>query len=532
MKRNLAPLASLTLFLASSPADSATIPPAVSDEDWMRIAESQLDQTYTIAKGDTLYDISKKLFGDANYWPKIWAINGRKIPNPHLIYPSNTLVFSPGGPDSLPSLEVRESLAADSSQADAAATGDAMSDSPVRRARPRKLRSQEWRDLPPQPWEEVQVSLPETVDDQGFDLSTRYLFPPTRGMELPWWSASDPIDSLGTITGSRDENKFLTTGDWIYVRDNGRDLPTDTTFVITTAPSVLKASFFGRKGYAYPILGKVRIVGKKNGLWIGRIESARASIERDSCFLIPDVARVDVPAPVAAPEPIEATFIVERGSEVAFSSQHKIAFIDRGTNDGLTPGMVLRSYQSRDPYDGRRLTRADVIVAGDVQVLQASERFSTVLVIRSPGQIIDHGTRLTALTDVADLEKQKVNLARDVDAPEESTNETDGVPAPSEEGAAPDAEAENDLDQLETSDELTDEEKKSLDQLEKTKDEGTSEQVPGDVQSEPRTEDSKSEPETVPSADEEEGPPMDLSEDAPEDEAVPDMGESSEDSEP
>src|SRR4051794_1212948 len=47
----------------------------ILDEDWKNIAGPRIVEKYSIVQGDTLFDISKRLFGDAKYWPKIWAIN-------------------------------------------------------------------------------------------------------------------------------------------------------------------------------------------------------------------------------------------------------------------------------------------------------------------------------------------------------------------------------------------------------------------------------------------------------------------------
>jgi len=44
------------------------------------------DQIYTIKKGDTLWDLSKKFIDDPYYWPNIWSKNP-EITNPHLIFP-------------------------------------------------------------------------------------------------------------------------------------------------------------------------------------------------------------------------------------------------------------------------------------------------------------------------------------------------------------------------------------------------------------------------------------------------------------
>lgn len=44
--------------------------------------------TYTVKKGDTLWDISKKYLGDPTRWPEIYSLNKKVIgSNPNLIYP-------------------------------------------------------------------------------------------------------------------------------------------------------------------------------------------------------------------------------------------------------------------------------------------------------------------------------------------------------------------------------------------------------------------------------------------------------------
>ena len=44
-------------------------------------------RTYTVAKGDNLSRIAKKLYGDANKWRKIHEANQELIKNPDLIQP-------------------------------------------------------------------------------------------------------------------------------------------------------------------------------------------------------------------------------------------------------------------------------------------------------------------------------------------------------------------------------------------------------------------------------------------------------------
>ena len=50
-----------------------------------------VEQIYTVVAGDSLSKISKKLYGDANQWRRIFEANRDQIKNPDLIHPGQKL---------------------------------------------------------------------------------------------------------------------------------------------------------------------------------------------------------------------------------------------------------------------------------------------------------------------------------------------------------------------------------------------------------------------------------------------------------
>jgi len=63
--------------------------------------------THTVQKGDTLWSICQKYYGDPDLWPKLWEMN-TFITNPHLLKPGDVLTLLEKEPaKEIPAAETR-----------------------------------------------------------------------------------------------------------------------------------------------------------------------------------------------------------------------------------------------------------------------------------------------------------------------------------------------------------------------------------------------------------------------------------------
>ena len=57
-------------------------------------SKSTAQRTYTVKKGDCLWNIAKKFYGNGSAYTKIYDANTNKIANPNLIYPGQIFVIT------------------------------------------------------------------------------------------------------------------------------------------------------------------------------------------------------------------------------------------------------------------------------------------------------------------------------------------------------------------------------------------------------------------------------------------------------
>ncbi len=403
----------------------------ISDESWKSLSSSQESQSYEVGKGDTLFGISKRLFGEGKYWPKIWALNNGIITNPHLIRPGNLIAFMPGTGISLPSLGLKSSLTI----AKNAPNGK------------RGVRSNEWMNLPRQRWENVPLRLPPTVDPNGFDASSVLKFGASKSFMLKAFVSTDKKDPIGTISSARKPSKSLTIGDVILIAPK-QDLSVGETYTIVREPEKISTGIFGKSAYSYIILGTTRVFAVRDKYFIGVIETAQGVIERENS-IIPLVPKTELPTPKPGMEAIKGEIVFNKELSLHAAAQHSTVFINRGQEEGIERGMVFRTYLYEDPTTKSNITKQDFINYADFLIIQVDKNFSTALCTKSLSTVKE-GDSAVLLTSLDDF------------------NSNFGIHLKSSEDLQVE-EKQNELDGLDDGKELTPEEEKELKQLEEWK---------------------------------------------------------------
>lgn len=77
--------------------------PALSEANWKKYMGPDVTRIYNTKRGDSLWIISERLFGNPHLWPKIWQLNAN-VANPHTIQRGLELSFTPGNPNASPHL--------------------------------------------------------------------------------------------------------------------------------------------------------------------------------------------------------------------------------------------------------------------------------------------------------------------------------------------------------------------------------------------------------------------------------------------
>lgn len=304
---------------------------------------------YTVAKGDTLWDISGRFLQRPAQWPEIWRVNPQ-IDNPNLIYPGDIITFSII--DGKPTLSLSR---------------DGQSDSEVSRDQKLYPRIRESKIEQP-------ISLIPSERIAQFLTSPRVV-------------GSDELDQAPYVVDFAGEHLIAGAGDRLYVRaiEDPKSLSytiyrPGATFVSPETNEIL--------GYEAKFIAdtSLQAAGDPATLLISKSASEVRMGDRVMEHEDGEFTLNYFPRPPASDIKGSIITVLDGVTQIG---RYNIVAIDKGIADGLEIGHVLDIYQRgdivRDPYSQIKndLVKLPDERAGTLMVFRTFERISYALVMEA-----------------------------------------------------------------------------------------------------------------------------------------------------
>ncbi|MEO6195068.1 MAG: LysM peptidoglycan-binding domain-containing protein [Thermoanaerobaculia bacterium] len=343
---------------------------------WNPPAPAATDQVHVVAKGDTLWQLAAKYYGNAYLWPQIWEKN-QYIKDAHWIYPGDPLVLG------LNVAPVQDLSQGGTSGQTGAPTGEAVIPAPpagvVEAARatgtPVPLGAET--DIYCQGYVgELDEPFPYAVIGSEFDA-----------LSLENYHRGPTGWTVGSFRNSTNTTKIgLTAGDIIYV-DGGRErglLPGTMFSAVVPERPVVHPALGQVVGRYYRSVGRVRILSVQDSTAIAEIVQSCDPLTTGALLFPFEPEPVPlgrstplrpVNFPAAAEKLAHAPSIVYSRDDILSLGADAVVHIDIGEQD-TTPGDIFTIYRENRPG-------LPPIVMGELAVLSVHKRFSVAKIIES-----------------------------------------------------------------------------------------------------------------------------------------------------
>jgi len=323
----------LILSLALIPLSA----PAAPADDDTTSEEYQAGFYYTVKPGDTLWDISARFADSPWQWPRLWHGN-RQITNPHWIYPGQRIrIYQKSWIGEVVPREEATPIAAEA--------------------------------MPSEP--ETDFFSYPAIDSIGY-------------------IRKDPIRPTGSVLRAEDDQEMISQGDRVYVRpaDDRSFLSGERYTVYRTFSNIRDPEGKGDIGTQYYLTGVIQITDVESRFAVGTVVKSYRSIHANDSLTEYLSRSSEIPRNESHPRLVGS--IIGAEDHTSIIGDNAIAFINRGSGDGVLPGQVYRVFYEDRLQFGRRRSGRDPRLAvdfGEILVLHAEETTSTVLVTRSDRSI-------------------------------------------------------------------------------------------------------------------------------------------------
>lgn len=299
-------------------------PGAAEDE---KLIEHETGFYYTVQKGDTLWDLSRKFSDSAWLWPEMWKENSQ-IANPHRIYPGERIrLYRRTGAQRLADKKTGMPLAPIST-----------------------------------PTERIYYNY-TALDRVGF-------------------IRKEPLTAHGAIFKVQKTREMISIDDVVYIRPEGdATLATGKRYTIYRPLDRIKDRDSNEYiGIQYLLTGVVEITQLQPGYAIGTVIDAYRPIELED-RLMPYYRRLPQVSLKESPKGLQGQ-VIEAEEHNTLIGDQMIAFINKGKKDGVQPGQFYNVfYQIQEKIDPQKRAKTLLLPVDFAELLVIHTESSTATVI-------------------------------------------------------------------------------------------------------------------------------------------------------
>lgn len=296
---------------------------------------------YTIQKGDTLWDLSRKFYNSQWVWPGLWELN-HQIKNPHWIYPGKKIQVFLATP--------QQTLTPGTSP----------------------------------PMAPVPETTPATATAPPVEMHRT-------AIENLGFIKENAVSPSGYLLTAESKNILLTPGDIVFIDapDKKQFIPGSRYHVFSTRKVTLKYDKASFKGIKHTIKATITIVEATDAHI--RAQITRAFMPASPGDPLMPVHETEKEFAVITHPPSTQARIICSQEDNALLAGGSIAFITAGSEQGVTPGHIYTLYkqQSADMMMDRKSTAAlPLLKNGALMVLHTEKNNSTVKILYSEQEVV------------------------------------------------------------------------------------------------------------------------------------------------
>ena len=244
---------------------------------------------HIVQKGDTLWGICEKYYGNPNLWPKLWEMNPF-VTNPHLLRPGDVITL--------------------------------LEKEPVKKAEPEKKES-----------EEPQKKSPVM---QGIDLSDRINF------ETLGYLSLVEVEPLGVIESSTSTQKALVSGDKAFVHfDQRPTIKPGDAFSIAHRSDLIRHPLTGKPmGYLVSVKGTLYVKEPlQKGIYLSEVGKTFSEVFVGD-IIVPLVRTTTCLRPLSTDKKLYGNIVATYDNR-RIIGRGTIVYLDSGFKDGIQTGGVF-----------------------------------------------------------------------------------------------------------------------------------------------------------------------------------------------